>query len=1332
MKKVLSNGTTKLLCMIFCAVMLIASVITPLSLAANAAQSVKIIFTDTFNNKTEEVIGEKGTPIAFPTDPVDANGQNWFMDWCTDEACLNSFTGTVYEEDITLYSKWVSEYKSLTQDFENYTKDQYTVDSSTGQKKNRNYFFEGMEKQSAVTYNNSSYAIKLAWDSTMKLDASNPNSYNAASRYKQIDAKLWLGKPIDNNVSYTVTFKYKFEKAETSVKANVYSAADSNIWTNKKNYGGIALDSSSNEWMTASYSFTTNFVKTGETLYLVFLPSENKDYTIYIDDVVFTPMAQPYESTVTLQTNNGDPATILKGKRGDAIVFPEFENHGTELLGWFADRDFTTPFTATHFQRNNLTAYAKWSATPVTFKDYPYSFTLRAPYTLSIKNIPNIGQNDDYAVNFLYDADATYQSEDDAQPRKFVSRVNQKDNVIPITTVTSGTVYKVTYWRKAAEDSTSNYSIVLSTGASNVFTGQYIKYKGTRIVASANDKEWVKETVYFIPSFTNETSNRLYLQLNCTDTTEQGYVNAYIDNVIVQELTGDMLFFDTGSDQAKNEVVLGTPGDTFTIPTPFDSDKTFLGWYADQEFETPFNDTTLSAGFKRVYAKWGEGPMSFSNYPYNTSSVTVFGKTMKIKNKSNAGINDDYALNLNFKGNDVYEIAEDGTIAYMFARSSTTHSAKIGEGENFTVYKISFNYKVNKATNDFSMSVFSASKSNMWTGSTKYPVAAVDANIKEIGKWQSATCVIATNFKASSSGAQNNGLFFNFEIKNADMSSIVNVDIDNVLIQKVNAPYVYYNYTDGDDSYLLEGVEGEKIVNNNTPKCFGRVFTGWFLDSECKTPFTQKEFTKDTAVLVYAGWKDATKVTYNFENYDIAHKIEGSSKNERREIYLKSTSKAHSGKTVLEIKPSKDYASNHFAVVAEGDKPFVVNAERMYSVKVSYYIAKKGTNQAKLSVKTAKPTNFYASGVSNTAYNIPLDKAEGKWYSVEFIVDGSKIKTAGTGLFVVFKGGYNGIYYIDDVTISTISRGSAYVAVFNNDSKDIPTLIKGRVGENYYKKLPTKANLDGKFFKGYYTLESDGKYKAIKPEEMLFAKEVTYLYAMFIDVESNENFDDGLYAGITNKYGTLGIFDFDFELYDSKAPGNSADNVTSGDFSLHRKGNSPYSESAMLLTLGRNIANDLRYTATFKVKMGNYKHTEGAIKIASCRTHIYPWDNMSDFHPVIAIADLTDGEWHEVSYTFNSVEDYVSVNIPGDIEIFIDDVKLKITAEAPLSTPVEFVEHITGSQNNALNIDASTIIDISLTKNNTLLFIIIGTVGGLVVIGAIVFVIIKRKKNKKV
>ncbi len=265
---------------------------------------------------------------------------------------------------------------------------------------------------------------------------------------------------------------------------------------------------------------------------------------------------------------------------------------------------------------------------------------------------------------------------------------------------------------------------------------------------------------------------------------------------------------------------------------------------------------------------------------------------------------------------------------------------------------------------------------------------------------------------------------------------------------------------------------------------------------------------------------------------------------------------------------------------------------------------------------------------------------------------------------------------------------------------------------------------------GYYILGDDGKFQLFN--DFVFRKNKTpEIVARFIRIKTIQDFET-FYAPAINAMPGYNIIDYDYELYDATKEGNSKDNVTSGKYSLHRLGERKYNENALLLTQAQQIVAGEKYTVTFKVKMGKHTHTNGAVKLVSCNSGIFAWATYGDYYPVIAIADLTDGQWHEVSYTFTAIEPFVSLQTPGYVELFFDDfVFTHVSDSTAVSKPVQYTEYVLSEQEEA--IDVTTIIDLNLGEDNNaysyIIYIISGAVA--VIILAVAVILIKRKKNKK-
>ena len=100
------------------------------------------------------------------------------------------------------------------------------------------------------------------------------------------------------------------------------------------------------------------------------------------------------------------------------------------------------------------------------------------------------------------------------------------------------------------------------------------------------------------------------------------------------------------------------------------------------------------------------------------------------------------------------------------------------------------------------------------------------------------------------------------------------------------------------------------------------------------------------------------------------------------------------------------------------------------------------------------------------------------------------------------------------------------------------------------------------------------------------------------------------------------------------------------------------------------------YTASFWVKIENPVHKLGAIEIASCISLGCPWDFPSDRFSVAPVADIADGQWHELKFTFLASGPYLSVVVPGNLSVYIDDMTVVYSPNAEKSESCKFEEYI--------------------------------------------------------
>ena len=1314
-------------------------------------------FKHTLTGEDIVVSGIPGEAIEYPADPVDETGEKWFMGWYTTEACTEEFTEQYFAYvNKNIYSLFKSETPELKQDFENYNKEVWTPTTASNgdnEKSNCGYFANMMEKQSAVTYGGSGYAVKFNWDSTMSKIPSDPNTYNTSNRYNQKDMYFWLGSGIDDKTQYIVTFKYKVEKTDADLIFYAVSAISDNIWGNCKTYTGVTVKNADlkNEWQEVSFPITTAFQNAGaNTMYLGVKLSKNTDTVVYFDDVEIKAAMQPYQSKIIVSDGVNEEYELM-GRRGEAVVLTTPVNpSGAEFKGWYLDDKYTISADSAVYERLPYTIYAKWGAAPLTFKDYPYPTTADNGQFGKLVHIDDsgLGIDDDYSLRFDYKGNYVYGVDAEGKDVFYNTRTGQRDHCATIAQkVKNNTYYRITYNYKII-DANAEVIFRLCSGLSyNTWAADYYRaYPEVTQNANMTADGW--QTVsYIVKSNLNNSGDSFFIIFNVGDNSKDAYVDVVVDNVLVEEFTGNYILFDGNADGAEKQIVEGKAGEPFQIPTVKYDKSQLLGWYTDKECTTPFTATVMPEGGTIVYAKWKAGPMSFQTYPYHTAKDNCgFGELLSI-DKSGLGVDGDNAVRFDFKGDYVYS-NKDGKIVYYNTRTANSdHIFTIKTNvQNNAVYRITYKYKVLNANASVSIIPYSGYYPNIWVPgtSTKYSNAENTIKQGEATEWQTFTTYIITDLHEHNNHKAT-ALYLVFNVGSMELSAVADVLVDDVFVETVEPPYVMFNLENGKPNVFVNGKVGDSIVYPENPVSFGRAFKGWYTDKECTTPFTAKTFTEGMTAVVYAGYNLASQFTYDFEKYDFLPKPFTPGSIYMEDALWVSTKYAKSGSGAIEFDRTGSYnVDSTFATIANGNAQFKVDKNRQYILTFSYCVTKKATNGFTMDFVTARDANCWDStAVITPRIPFPISEQEvGVWHTKTVALDFSKIKY--DTVFFRLTGGQDGIFLLDDVMVTVAPEGYGAVAIDNGGCKDVPSFLTGKIGTSYADKLTKAPKFEGKYFLGYFKKDATGNYNELKEDEMKFGETAKTVFARFIDYKVTQDFE-GDFVDATKFYTGLNIFDFDYELYDATKEGNSRDNVTSGKYSLHRKGDSRYFESSAVLTPGNNIVAGARYKVSFKVKMVKNLHTDGAIKVASSRNHNYSWDTTGDWYPVVAIKDLTDGQWHEVSYIFNSVESFFAIQTPGYVELFIDDVVFDlITDDTPVSTPVQFTEYVPVRRDEKGNIievsadeiDVLSIVDTSLKLGNSgvgTTVIIISVAAGVALVAAavVLLIVFKKKKAKK-
>ena len=1090
--------------------------------------------------------------------------------------------------------------------------------------------------------------------------------------------------------------------------------------------------------------------------------------------------------TLTFVDGFNENTYSASGYPGDAIVYPanlvDTKNNPVKFFfeGWYTSELFTEKYEEAAFGSSNLTVYARWVEKQEEFiqdfENYPYSEKAEtSDYVWGVKyknhehfatqmekidDPTNSGRGK--VVKFEWDPDMTYV---DGDPNTY----NAKDEysyrrsgciTMGNTEFVDGMQY-IMYFDYYVEE-IGNQKITMA--AQNIRYDQGWKY-GARVdtkthdVTSADkDGEW--HTGVVVLKMSVDANAGPYIHAMFRNSTNTG-AKVYLDNFrFVPVQVNEVVMTVNNGSFAPTEYIPVVKGATLNIKVPTVEGRTFKGWYTDSACTQRFTNTVVPGNNFTVYSGWNELPETFQDYPFDTTNVNLFGKTMSIVKGKGVGHGDDAAAKFVLDGDAVYSTAADGTVTYWASRAGTSDCVirlnnTVADGE---VYKVSFWYKGDEKANvNSTIKLRVANPNNNWdNGQSDTNVITVSPKQTE---WQKAEFLYYCSLKKPEA----NGLFIRFNttgnIKDLDQLGIAYVD--EILIERIEKPFVIFDGLNGKQGEIVQGKVGEEIKLPATPKLVGRKFVGWYLDEEFTEPFTQKVFADGMGITVYAKYEYADNFTINFENV-------GKNRGAEADFLFTPGAMGAVAKTgynnstglVFDRTVTNDWSSSS-ALYEDGNQVVLTNDNRYY-VTFKYYVKEQLTANAFIKLKAAQIGNSYGAkpskaefenaGVISIEYPVPTSTEVGRWYTGAMILDTTKIfvqtdengnevdPTRYAAIYANVRGG-GGVIVMDDITFKKLPAGHQAYVVFTGGANSVPSYVSGRIGTSFRSQLPKNPQYENHLFKNYFTYDKSHNQAVLEDKDMVFTKDTLQIETNWVRLRTVQDFER--YSILMNSIPGFGPADFGYKLYDAKKEGNSADNVTSGRYSIHRLGTSPYFENIQILDEDLRICADEKFTVTMKVKVGKHFHTDGAIKLVGCKSPTYAWTASGSYHPIAVIADIADGEWHEVSYTFSSVERYLAIQTPGYVEIFIDDVVIeRADPEMPVSTPPEFTEYVQALRDengNLIDVDVSSIdvgsiIDFSLYIGGFNVVTLIIIVGGVLLIAGAVFVVLfikKRKANKQ-
>ncbi|MBR3299875.1 MAG: hypothetical protein IKI68_00120, partial [Clostridia bacterium] len=504
----------------------------------------------------------------------------------------------------------------------------------------------------------------------------------------------------------------------------------------------------------------------------------------------------------------------------------------------------------------------------------------------------------------------------------------------------------------------------------------------------------------------------------------------------------------------------------------------------------------------------------------------------------------------------------------------------------------------------------------------------------------------------------------------AEFSDGVSIDFDDIKIESIGRENVAMTFAvpSKKTQSVVIGKPGAKITFPDSKVDRNTYVEGWYTDKEFTKPFTLKTFPKNN-MTVYGNTADSKVRYYGFTDYpwdstpnEKNHRAIGVNHSIKKGISSDGDGYA------LRIDNTYDGATEAQQTVC---LPIKIKPSTKYLISYDFYYEKIGDRTSAWSTVffntsvSGEPWQGTQLNITNTDEYTPAALEEGKWMT-GYVYGTTTEWSWSNSLVLLFNVPIGSVRYIDNLVITEVSENEC-IAMYKlgNFQSPKPTIAR----KNTTITLP-KVNLSGNYVFLNWLYRNDD-YK-----ESTFVLEEDTVFNGKTTVKSvKEGFEETVYGdrGLSS-YG----FDPDWEIYDSS--GKDASKVKSGRYSLHRVGKDPRNTAYCIHfnapVTKYSLAVGQVYTASFWVKVENPVHTLGSVDLASCISLSNPWDLSSDRFNVAAIADIADGQWHEVSYTFMSSGDYLTLIVPGNLSIYIDDIDIEYTPDAERSENCTFEEYI--------------------------------------------------------
>ncbi len=1259
----------------------------------------------------ETVYGAPGDVLTeFPA--VKRNGYK-FVGWYKDAECsvaVDSVTLTNKGVSATLYSGWIKLTDSAVVNNETYPAWKENTDIYNGFTSDNTEFSAG----------SSSFKYSSSADTAYLLMNSNNQPLIIA----------------DESV-YMLSFMYKLKKDSIANVGFLTSAEDKYDTKNAIGQGSKAL-SGNGSWQKAVITFTAN-AKTADALYFTISSSDN----VWIDDIVLSTT-----STINLETNGGAKLESIKGAPGEKAELPTPVWSGHTFSGWYKDSEFIIPATTVKFptETETVTIYAAWDLTPpealVDFENVPFgdSGWKNPQYSYNSVTMSFVNDNNafsgDNILRFNYAVGVgTVPYNQAAQSFAFY-----KDGE-PVK-VERNTTYVMNFWYRA-ESLVTDVRVTPQTCTAYNFYANAVNHTsgGYTIRKATADGEWHQATIIFTAEPKNDSkgnpANALFFRINPL---ADKNVTVDFDYISLSKLDESSAVISMVVDSDETQYATVKKGGKITLPTPEREKYIFRGWYSDSSFNNKLVGTYTAKESATIYAKWSliSASTDFENYPdgwqvkseANQSNFRFGNDHMEISDSES--YNGKYSLHFSYDSSkkNKESMAQLYNLDDIFVAGDTPIIL-----DKNSVYMATIRYKVTDAVGTADIDFALAGRNNYYANRTRIKFLKVSSADVTKG-WQTATICFTANPKKEKADA----LYLAF-IANGSKAEIYIDDFNIELLE--GKSYIEFNANNNTLPTYSVGKAGDQIKFPETPKRKGYTFAGWYQDEGFTELFTGKTHGM-TSLKVYAKWVFENSIVISFE--DEAQRSLNKNQFDTTEI---SDELASHGRYSLKLNKSGNTRMNASMLLIYDNQPVTVEEGATYVLTYDYYVVQNtgkssGQTTPLPNVRFAKSSNVWSGySVPTNIWAINFEEECGKWFTGSVMFTAELKEPTGNALYFTVNYSENFVGYFDNLRLTRVNKEEGDIAVNLNPcgASDIGAsklFYTGKAGEQI--KLPTDLKKSGFTFIGWY---EDTKFKKrIESDYYTILQSDTTIYAGWTKPKLYQDFESygKLFLPATYKY-----LDMDYELYEASKATNSKENVHGGNYSIHRKGEDFHTACFQILPETsdptKRLMPGLIYKISMWVKVESKAQETGAIKLACSQSPHYAWAIDGEWHNIAAMKDLKIGEWTELTYTFYATDYYISIQTPGNVSVYFDDISFELlygAKSSDCSQSVKVDEYIAVSKNEDLSIldseiDAKYLKDLS-DKNegsNILIWIISGS-SVIILIAACVLIVIILRKRKKV